>query len=336
MTAKKRTRSLAPWTVTCILVLLGSTHVDGATLTDELSSRSIRDGLGIAHYSDVGQLQVFYFDKVRTGRSLSVPGIYGLYQIEPRHQALFASTKSALQALGESRGSRQTEAFALLSIDGRIITKIGLPIWPRLAVIAPNLDLLAVLLVEQETHRASLRYGELDWRSSKEIYSIDLATNPEDPHHENYREENFSWSPDQKFIAYSKNQRLYIFDLATTKSVYIAEGSDPCWSPDGVSIVFRSPGRELVLYSVHDRQTQVLTKNMAVVGFPRWSPDSKYILFTQFSRQLASRDPLTMPSTEFMVVRIEDRATIPVYTPPMGMDNERFYWIETGSLDGRP
>ena len=328
-----RRQSITFLTFACVLTLLEPIPIHGANLTEELILRSLDEGLGIAHYSDVGQVQVFYFDKARTRRNLPVPGVYGLYDIEPLHQALLASTKSVLQALSDRGG--EIGAFALLSLDGQMIAKVGLPTWPRLAVVSPKLDLIAALFVVQETHRASLRYGRLDWRESHEIYSMDLDDNPEDVHLERYRAENFSWSPDQNFIAYSMKQRLYTFDLATTKSEYIGEGSDPCWSPDGVSIAFRSSRRELVLYNLHDRQAHVLTKNMTIVGFPKWSPDSKYILFTQFNRQLANRDPLTMPSTEFMVLRVGDQATIPIYTPPMGMSNERFYWIKTGSFDRR-
>jgi len=46
---------------------------------------------------------------------------------------------------------------------------------------------------------------------------------------------------------------------------------------------------------------------------------------------LALRNPLTLPVTEFMVIRVSDGAVASVYTPGMDMDNRRFYWVKVGS-----
>jgi hypothetical protein len=59
-----------------------------------------------------------------------------------------------------------------------------------------------------------------------------------------------------------------------------------------------------------------------------WSPDSSYILFTKYDASLALRNPLTMPATDFIVLRVSDGAMTTVFTPGLGEDNGRFFWIE--------
>jgi len=77
--------------------------------------------------------------------------------------------------------------------------------------------------------------------------------------------------------------------------------------------------------------SKILVSGMKVTGFPRWSPDSRYILFTRLDEKLIFRNPLTLPGTDFMVVRVQDGATAVVMTPGMNADNDRYYWIRVRS-----
>lgn len=130
---------------------------------------------------------------------------------------------------------------------------------------------------------------------------------------------------------YSLKDQIYIFDTTSRTTRAVAEGVDPCWSPDGQAIAYRSRTKDLMLFRVGTGIVERLTRLYSVIGFPRWSPDSQYVLFTESNPLLALRNPLTLPATEFIVIRIRDKATASVLTPGMGLDNRRFYWIKTGS-----
>lgn len=301
-----------------------------ASLSAELTARSDSEGLGIAHLSGPGMLEIMSFHKGRPTTALRIPDMDGLYDIEPTHMALLVSRQAMPDSVEEWIRRPPGPLLGIVSRDGRNLGDAGLRAWPRLAVISHALDLVAALFIEEKSRRASLQYGPTAWTQSREIYSVDLGNDPEDPHFQSYRAEAFSWSRDGRSLAYSARDAVYIFDTESAQSRKIGAGSDPCWAPDGSSIVFRSTSHALVLYSVSTGRTEKLTTGIEVVGFPRWSPDSKYVLFTRYSLTLALRHPSTMPTTEFTVMRVEDRAAVDVYTPAMGMDNRRFYWIEAG------
>ena len=124
-------------------------------------------------------------------------------------------------------------------------------------------------------------------------------------------------------------QRVYTFDRATQKSKFIAEGSNPCWAPDGQSIALISAGHKLTIYRLTDNKGRIVATGSAATGYPRWSPDSKYVLFTQYDPRLVYRDLLTLPSTDLVVVRIIDAATMVVLAPGMGGDNREYYCVKS-------
>lgn len=305
--------------------------VKAESLARELKLRSEKEGLGIAKFSGNSIITVIDLDGTGRRRELVVPGLDYVYDIEPRSQVILASNKGLLNALRkDGLAAVMTGSFALFSLDGHETRPTGLLTWPRLAALSPKLDSLAVLSLAEAAGQACLLYGPLDWSSTRKVFCLDLGNIDL----VNYREENFSWSPDQNFLVYSMEGRIYIFEISSRTTRSVAEGSDPCWSPDGRAIAYRSKNRDLMLYMVSTGRTDQLTKLYAVVGFPRWSPDSEYLLFTQSNLLLALRDLHTLPTTEFMVIRVSDGAVAPVYTPGMDMDNRRFYWVRTGVRRG--
>lgn len=294
-------------------------NVQAQPLAAELRSLSNTAGLGLIRFVGMSELEIIYFDG-RRGK-LNLPGLDGVYDIEPHTQAILGSNKGLLQALRKDGITAVTTAsFALFSLDGRLSKPVGHPLWPILIVLAPDLNSMAVLSYAG-AKQVSLQYGPLDWSSTQDVYSVDISGESD------YRGENFSWSPDQRSLAYSVKERVYIWIMAARSSRSVGEGADPCWSPNGRSIVYRSKSRDLMLYDVSTGITHQLTHWFKVIGFPRWSPDSKFIFFTESNPFLALRNPATMPATEFMVIRISDGATTSVFTPGMGQDNRRFYWI---------
>ena len=311
----------------CILIVrLCADEPSAHSLIDELASRS-KEGLAIARFAETSQLELVSLDGKATIRTIRVPGLDGLYDVEPNTQALLGSNRGLLAALyKEGISAVGTASMALFTLDGRVRKPVGVSTWPLLATVSPKLDLLAVL-TSTGPGRVSLRYGRLDWSSTEEVFSSDVGEQGA----VNYLAENFSWSPDEQFLAYSLGGKVYALNTSNGSKRPIAEGTDPCWSPDGERIVYRTKNRELIMYDVRAGVSEMLTKSYTVVGFPRWSPDSQYVLFTQSSPILALRNFLTMPTTEFMVIRINDHSVASIYAPGGAMDNRRFFWVKAPS-----
>jgi WD40 repeat protein len=309
---------------------LGSCCIDDATadpLAKDLALQTTKEGLGIARFAGNSQIEFVSLDGKATLRTIIVPGLDGLYDIQASTQVLLGSNRGLLSALSKDGiAAVLTSSVALFTLGGRQVKPTGLSTWPLLAVVSPKLDLLAVLAYSSPT-RVSLRYGPLDWISTREVFTLDVGEGGT----VNYHAESFSWSPDEQFLVYSLKGQVYVSDTTNGTRRSIAEGTDPCWSPDGESISYLSKNQDLMIYRLATGVSQRLTKSYTVVGYPKWSPDSQYVLFTRSSLILAIRNLLTMPTTEFMVIRVSDRAVASVYTPGGAMDNRRFFWVRADS-----
>ncbi|WP_158787670.1 protein kinase [Granulicella sp. L46] len=100
-----------------------------------------------------------------------------------------------------------------------------------------------------------------------------------------------TWSPDGKSIYFNrfdglhKPDGLYIADVASGKAVPMPGAEKyyiPAWSPDGryLLAMLREP-LSFVIYSPATKQWRTLMHFDAREGFYAWSPDSRFIYFTQ-------------------------------------------------------
>jgi hypothetical protein len=311
-------------TVTALCLVLNVGGMGAEPLAAELKSRSASEGLGLASFLGGSQLSVTYFDGREVGRIVRIPGLDGMYDIEPRAQVILGYSGGPFNPPGGDvlRGMFTMDA-KLFSVDARPPRSVRMPRFPLRAVLSPDLGSAAVLLHSTATS-ISLQYGPLDWSSVRNVYSVEITD--EQSHSANF-DNNFSWSPDQAFLTYSLDERIYILNLATHASKSVAEGVAPCWSPDGRAIAYRSRSRDLMLYDLLTGATRKLSQWFGVVGFPRWSPDAEYIFFVRSSLLFALRNLRTLPVTEFVVTRVSDGETVSVTAPGAGDDNRRFYWI---------
>jgi eukaryotic-like serine/threonine-protein kinase len=98
-----------------------------------------------------------------------------------------------------------------------------------------------------------------------------------------------SWSPDGKSLASSAKEKIYIWDVATgAMRTSFAATSEPTnggaavwalsWSPDGKWIASNSNLGELVVWSVADKQLNMIDNTVPrIPASLAWSPDSRYL-----------------------------------------------------------
>ena len=103
-----------------------------------------------------------------------------------------------------------------------------------------------------------------------------------------------TWSPDERFIAYSSDRGgkfdIWVQQVSGGDPVQVTRGPghnwQPDWSPDGKYIAYRSEEGDGGLFVIPALGGAGLERKIASFGYyPRWSPDSSQILFqsTEFS-----------------------------------------------------
>jgi len=132
----------------------------------------------------------------------------------------------------------------------------------------------------------------------------DFPNDPGDPNSDVH-----SWSPDGEKLAYDffdatavGGSRIYIHNLQTNASTYLADGRTPAWAPDGsliayIALVSTRGSGDLMTISPAGGQATLLVKSGASrkvlrgVLRPTWSPDSQFLVYTRFEHD--NRNPWT-------------------------------------------
>lgn len=152
------------------------------------------------------------------------------------------------------------------------------------------------------------------------------------------------WSPDGTHIVFSSTRgggwELYIMEVATREVRQLTRlgfASAPDWAPDGKNIVFthQSQGGRYI-YTMHTDGKNVrpllrqprkgrFGNSVMMSGFPRWSQDSKYILYRE-SEYLASR----WATDSILIVNVQTRH-LKVLDTPKGWKINKVCWADDGN-----
>ena len=87
-----------------------------------------------------------------------------------------------------------------------------------------------------------------------------------------------SWSPDGKIIAYSHYGEIWLLDLQTMEKQFLTWGYEADWSPDGTRIAFQWASR-IYLINLADSVITLLTNSSGVFFHPSWSADGGKIAY---------------------------------------------------------
>jgi hypothetical protein len=145
------------------------------------------------------------------------------------------------------------------------------------------------------------------------------------------------FSPDDGRFIFSSGRKVKIYDLESSKSEEIEAGTDASWSPDGKWIGF-DDGKRYVLMNLRTKEKSELFKTASTSKFPKafgalWSPDSRYLTYTQTGGSTGGFLIFGMKCPEpwrVWVWRVEDGAHDWVYQickPP-----RLFQWVKDSEI----
>jgi TolB protein len=92
-----------------------------------------------------------------------------------------------------------------------------------------------------------------------------------------------SWSPGQQYIAFGRNQTLYVMEANGGRTFAVAAGAGGAgWSPDGTKLVYEGTSGNLYIVQVdvvHGRAGSPALFRSGSYSNPSWSPDGTRIAF---------------------------------------------------------
>jgi hypothetical protein len=148
-----------------------------------------------------------------------------------------------------------------------VVDRLGRTLWTLqgqrvFGSLAPGLDRIAQLGPEGD-ERTVLRVMERSGSVN------DLAVLP-GLHKENGSA--VAWSADEKHLAFSWDEKIYIHDIQGGKTEEQFPGTDPSWSPNGRNFSYRDHDGNLLILDGDRRVLRVAGWDL------KWSPDSEYFI----------------------------------------------------------
>ena len=100
------------------------------------------------------------------------------------------------------------------------------------------------------------------------------------------------WSPDGKRVAFASGRRpagqdawrgwnLWILPVDGGEAVFLTEGEEPDWSPNGSQILYKRQGDLWIIPADGGKPTMLLERPEDDLSWARFSPDGSQILFSR-------------------------------------------------------
>jgi hypothetical protein len=115
--------------------------------------------------------------------------------------------------------------------------------------------------------------------------------------------ESLGWSPDSQRLVYERSGQIRVLDLRDRTSRTVVAGFAPTWSPDGQRIAYKTNADQAMIIRPDGTGGRALMIGHSIRGFLHWSPDGRYLLFSEHS----------MFSDRLLVLRLSDGVSVPVY-----------------------
>jgi len=138
----------------------------------------------------------------------------------------------------------------------------------------------------------------------------------------------------ERYIAFERNDAVYIANLDGTREKKIADGIFPAISPDGTRVAFNTVEKTSdTTYVRHIAVTDVGSGKTTVFKdvpsdnsyYPTWSPDGKRILFTLRENELWDLGIINADGTGFHVLRKGDPNEVTRYSPIWAHDGQSVF-----------
>ena len=280
--------------ISCIAMTLSD---KGSVLRADLLSSIDAQDFSLVEIGSFGQMRVLSFQGQQfEKRKLVVQNL--LIGVSRAGDQLIISAKS-----GRSSPTPNNDVY-ITTLPGQILSTIHPQVqWLTAfyADLSPDGRSIAFVGSFAETFGKTRIYGLHLLTLSDEIRTLVRTAEAEMPR-------SIGWSSDGRTVVYDSGNRVLLYDLARKKSKPLADGNHPTWSPDGRWIAYRRLDGTAALISPDGNHSNSIPENLHIAAGLRWSPDSRYVVFTD-AGGIRVRD-LTNGQSETVFVTIDQYTEI--------------------------